>query len=134
LTDEGPAGDLAHLQELLDGFRFHYNRERPHQGIGNLTPADRYTPPTPIIDGRAMSIGFDQHGEPIYPPKSIVRSVSEAGKLTYANKQIQVRRRFAGTRCRIVAADNLVHIYWGEEHIRSLALDPTSRYQGASVR
>jgi transposase InsO family protein len=39
LTGEGPACDLAHLQELLDGFRFHYNRERPHQAIGNLTPA-----------------------------------------------------------------------------------------------
>jgi transposase InsO family protein len=134
LTDEGPAGDLAHLQELLDGFRFHYNRERPHQAIGNLTPSDRYQPPVPVVDARAMSIGFDQHGEPIYPPKAIVRSVSEAGKLTYANKQIQVGRRFAGTRCRIVAADALVHIYWGEEHIRSFTLDPTTRYQGASVR
>jgi hypothetical protein len=102
--------------------------------FGNLTPSDRYQPPAPIVDGRAMSIGFDQHGEPIYPPKSIVRSVSEAGKLTYANKQIQVGRRFAGTRCRIVAADGLVHIHWGEEHIRSLTLDPTTRYQGASVR
>jgi transposase InsO family protein len=96
LTGEGPACDLAHLQELLDGFRFHYNRERPHQAIGNLTPAERYQPPAPIVDGRAMSIGFDQHGEPIYPPKATVRAVSEAGKLTFANRQIQVGRRWAG--------------------------------------
>jgi hypothetical protein len=81
-----------------------------------------------------MSIGFDQHGEPIYPPKATVRSVSKAGNLTYANKQVQVGRRWAGTRCRIIAADNLVHIYWGEEHIRSFTIDPTKRYQGASVR
>jgi transposase InsO family protein len=133
LTDEGPADDLPHLQEILDGFRFHYNRERPHQGIGNLTPAERYIAPIPIVDGRVMSIGFDQHGEPIYPPKAIVRSVSEAGKLTYANKQIQVGRRFAGTRCRIVADDTLVHIYWGEEDIRSFTFDPNNRYQGATV-
>ena len=133
LTDEGPACDLAHLQELLDGFRFHYNRERPHQAIGNLTPADRYQPPAPIVDGRAMSVGFDQHGEPIYPPKATVRSVSEAGKLTFANKQIQVGRRWAGCRVRVVASDGLIHLYRGEEHIRSLTLDPNSRYQGASV-
>jgi Integrase core domain len=42
LTDGGPAYDLPRLQELLDAFRHHYNRERPHQGIGNLTPAERY--------------------------------------------------------------------------------------------
>ena len=134
LTDEGPPMTSPHLQEILDGFRFHYHRERPHQGIGNLTPAERYIPPTPIVDGRAMSIGFDHHGEPIYPPKSIVRSVSAAGKLTYANKQIQVGRRLAGTRCRIVAADDLMHIYWGEEHVRSFTIDPNRRYQGATLR
>jgi len=79
-----------------------------------------------------MSVGFDQHGEPIYPPKSTVRSVSEAGKLTFANKQIQAGRRWAGTRVRVVAADGLVHLYWGEEHIRSFAIDHTRRYQPAS--
>ena len=131
---KAPPMTSPHLQEILDGFRFHYHRERPHQGIGNLTPAERYIPPTPIVDGRAMSIGFDHHGEPIYPPKSIVRSVSATGKLTYANKQIQVGRRLAGTRCRIVAADDLMHIYWGEEHVRSFTIDPNRRYQGATLR
>ena len=29
LSDEGPVFDVDHLQELLDGFRFHYNRQRP---------------------------------------------------------------------------------------------------------
>lgn len=31
IQDEGPPRDLAHLQELLDRFRIHYNEERPHQ-------------------------------------------------------------------------------------------------------
>jgi transposase InsO family protein len=39
LHDEGPPETLEHLQELLDGFRFHYNRRRPHQGIDDATPA-----------------------------------------------------------------------------------------------
>jgi hypothetical protein len=47
LSDEGPAWDLEHLQELLDGFRFHYNRHRPHQGIDDATPAERYDPGGP---------------------------------------------------------------------------------------
>ena len=41
LADEGPPRDLAHLQELLDRFRHHYNEDRPHQGIADLTPAER---------------------------------------------------------------------------------------------
>jgi hypothetical protein len=45
LSDEGPAADLAHLQLPLDRFCSHDNDERPHQGIGNLTPAERYLPP-----------------------------------------------------------------------------------------
>jgi transposase InsO family protein len=48
LADEGPALDLEHLQLLLDRFRSHYNEERPHQGIGDATPSERYLPgPTP---------------------------------------------------------------------------------------
>jgi transposase InsO family protein len=44
LADEGPAADLEHLQLLLDRFRCHYNEQRPHQGIANLTPLERYLP------------------------------------------------------------------------------------------
>ena len=40
--NQGPAVDLPGLQALLDRFRAHYNLERPHQGIGDLTPAERY--------------------------------------------------------------------------------------------
>jgi transposase InsO family protein len=39
--DEGPASDLEQLQLLLDRFRSYYNEQRPHQGTGNLTPAER---------------------------------------------------------------------------------------------
>ncbi|HET8606010.1 MAG TPA: integrase core domain-containing protein [Gaiellaceae bacterium] len=44
LAEEGPPLDLEHLQLLLDRFRDHYNHERPHQGIRNHTPAERYLP------------------------------------------------------------------------------------------
>jgi transposase InsO family protein len=133
LTDEGPACDLAHLQELLDGFRFHYNRERPHQGIDDQTPAERYEPartPSALV---AISVGYDINGEPIYPPESIVRAVSSHGKLTFANKQIQVGREFNGARVRVIRDsddDQLVHLYYGNELLRAVTIDPTRRYQG----
>lgn len=124
LVDEGPAEDLVHLQELLDGFRHHYNNERPHQGIGNLTPIERYRHVVPTVEG-PISTGVDENGEPTYPPRSIVRKVTSIGNIGYKTSTINLGRRFAGGRVRVIDAGELTHIYWGEELIRVLKVDPT---------
>ncbi len=133
LADEGPVYDLEHLQELLDGFRHHYNRERPHQAIGNLTPSERFTyKPPPVAEN--LSIGYDQNGEPVYPPRSIIRKVNKVGAIGYLCKQIQVGRRWAHGQVRVIPVGGLVHIYYGEELIRVLALDPASYNQPLGKR
>lgn len=124
LTDEGPAEDLVHLQELLDGFRHHYNNERPHQGIGNMTPVERYRHVSPSVDA-PISTGLDDNGEPTYPPHSIVRKVSSIGNLGYKSSQINIGNRFAHARVRVIDVGELTHIYWGEELVRVLKVDPT---------
>ena len=124
LADEGPAEDLAHLQELLDGFRHHYNHDRPHQGIGNLTPVERFRHVAPTVEG-PISSGLDDNGEPTYPPRAIIRKVSSIGNLGYKNTQINIGTRFAGARVRVIDIADLTHIYWGEELVRVLKVDPT---------
>jgi transposase InsO family protein len=124
LADEGPAEDLPHLQELLDAFRHHYNTERPHQGIGNRTPSERYRFAGPDLDG-PVSTGVDENGEPTYPPHSIVRKVSSIGNLGYKGSQINIGVRFAHARVRVVDVGELTHIFWGEELVRVLKVDPT---------
>lgn len=124
LADEGPAEDLVHLQELLDGFRHHYNTERPHQGIENLTPVERYRHVSPTVDG-PISGGLEDNGEPTYPPRSIVRKVSSIGNLGYKGSQINIGVRFAYARVRVVDVGDLTHIYWGEELVRVLKVDPS---------
>jgi transposase InsO family protein len=123
LSDEGPASDLPHLQELLDGFRHHYNRERPHQALQNLTPAERYLYAPPVAEAAASS-GVDERGEPVYPPHSLVRKVSRIGNVGYLGKQITIGNRWAGAQVRIIPVNGLVHIFYGEELVRALALDP----------
>jgi len=125
LSDEGPAQDLVHLQELLDGFRHHYNSERPHQGLGDATPAERYS----VVVLGAAGPPPDPMAEPVYPPHSIIRSVSAVGATSYAGVQIQVGSRFNGAKVRIVPVGRLTHIYYGEELIRVLAIDPSRSYQ-----
>ncbi len=129
LADEGPIEDLTHLQELLDGFRHHYNTERPHQGIGNLTPIERYRHVEPASQG-PVSTGFDKNGEPTYPPRSIIRKVSSIGNIGYRSTAINVGNRFAHARVRVIEVGGLTHIYWGEELVRALVIDPRKERHG----
>jgi transposase InsO family protein len=133
LQDEGPPFDLEHLQELLDGFRFHYNRRRPHQGIGDQTPAERYgTEPLPPAQIRLP--GPDEMTGPSYPPHSILRKVGSSGNLGYSGKLIQVGMRWAGATLRIIPLGELIHIYYGEMVIRTLTINPDRYYQGLNGR
>jgi Integrase core domain len=135
LAEEGPTYDLPHLQELLDAFRHHYNRDRPHQGLGNLTPAERYRYAPPVAEA-AASTGVNERGEPVYPPHSIVRKVSRVGNIGYLAKQITIGKRWAGAKVRVIPVNGLVHIFYGEELVRALAVDPNGYHHplGRRVR
>lgn len=133
LADEGPARDLPHLQDLLDAFRHHYNADRPHQGIGDLTPAERYRFRPPVAEVPA-SLGVDHHGEPVYPPHSIVRKPSKWGVISYQAHQIHLGSRWAGARVRVIPVGSLIHVFYGEELVRVLAMDPSVNYQASGRR
>jgi transposase InsO family protein len=120
---------LEHLQLLLDRFRSHYNEERPHQGIGNETPAQRYLP------GRTPGAPLDElaptqrEKTPPYPPYSITRKVWANGVVGYQRLAINVGRRYRGATVRLLEVGELVHVYLGEELIHIAALDRGRRYQ-----
>ncbi len=128
LEDEGPAETLEHLQELLDGFRFHYNRGRPHQGIDDATPAERYG--IAPIDPDAIRLPDpDGMTEPTYPPDAYVRKVGATGNIGWRGKLVHVGSRYAAAHVRVVEVDQLVHIYHGDALIRALTIDPDRYYQ-----
>src|ERR1700712_3233977 len=41
-ADNGPAATIEELQALCDQFRWHYNHQRPHQGIDDQLPVEVY--------------------------------------------------------------------------------------------
>lgn len=45
-TADPPAASLAEQQARFDAFCAYFNRERPHEGVGQATPADLWTPST----------------------------------------------------------------------------------------
>ena len=129
LQEEGPALDLEHLQLLLDRFRSHYNQERPHQGIGDATPAERYLPgPTPPAPLGELALA-EAHHRPDYPPHSLLRKVWRNGVVSYEGMAITLGKRYAGATVRIVEVGELIHAYLDEELIRVLAPDRTRRCQ-----
>ncbi len=133
LQDEGPAETLEHLQELLDGFRFHYNRQRPHQGIDDATPAERYGV-TPIDPDVTRIPGTGEMTEPTYPPDAYVRKVGDTGNIGFRGKLIHVGFRYATAQVQVIEVDQLVHIYHGDALIRALTIDPDRYYQPKGER
>lgn len=134
LHDEGPAGTVTGLQELLDRFRDHYNLERPHQGIGDLTPGERYRLGFEIFHGQpAQTIAPEPAAAPLeppsYPPYSILRKVSSVGEISYKNLSIQAGSRWKGATLRVVEIGELIHLYHGQELVRALVPDYTKRNQ-----
>jgi transposase InsO family protein len=133
LADEGPAADLEHLQLLLDRFRSHYNEERPHQGIGNQTPSERYLP-GPAPAARLRELERAEHETSLYPPYSITRKVWDNGVVSYQRLAINVGRRYRGATVRLLEVGELIHVYLGEELIRACPLDRGRRYQKLGKR
>ena len=134
LADEGPASNLAELQTLLDRFGVYYNQERPHQGIGDLTPAERYQLGFELVHGAPPPPAISQPDRakaepPSYPPHSILRRVSTSGEITFEAMDIQLGKRFAGARVRVVPLGELLHIYRHEDLIRALVPDRNKRHQ-----
>jgi transposase InsO family protein len=129
LADEGPASDLEHLQLLLDRFRSHYNAERPHQGIGDQTPAERYLPGPAASAPLAELALAERVEEPAYPAYSLRRKVWANGVVAFAGLGITLGRRYAGATVRIVEVGELIHVYLGDELLRAVAPDHARRYQ-----
>lgn len=136
LADERPAHDLAGLQTLLDRFRFHYNQERPHQGIGDLTPAERYQLGFELVHGVPLPAEPEptapaEKSEPPtgHPPHSILRRVSASGEIGYDTLTIQVGKRWIGATVRVAPLGALIHIYYDDELIRALVPDRSRRNQ-----
>src|SRR6266511_1233721 len=84
-------------------------RSGPHQGISDLTPAERCTPSPapPPADHQELE-------EPVYPPGAIVRTVLSVGVVTYDRRTIGLGRRWPGLKVRIVPAGKLIHVYYGK--------------------
>ena len=114
------AATLAQLQAQLDSFVAYYNHQRPHQGIGRATPAERWaaTPP-------AINLGVALPG----PANASIATVSRRGAIDLGRFSIGLGIPFTGKTARIHHDDTHAAVYIDGRLVRVLRLDPTRRYQ-----
>jgi Integrase core domain len=119
-------------QQALDEWVIYYNTARPHQALGDATPAERFQtmPPEPVLgspspatDGRGGSQG---RREPLPPSGTrdgqgwISRKVGPNGIVCVDWQQVSVGKHRAGSRCDVLVTDQLLQFWIGEELMKTV--------------
>jgi len=118
------AADLIELQIQLDAFVTYYNHQRPHRGIGRITPAERWaaTPP-------AINLGIALPG----PAQATTVAVSDSGVCRLGHYRIHIGSQWQGRRARIHHDNTHAAIFIDHTLVRALTLDPTRSYQPSGL-
>jgi putative transposase len=89
-TARPPAATASAQQACFDAFRQEYNEERPHEALGQRTPASRYRSSRRRYPKRPP--------EPQYPGHFEVRSVRSDGQIKWQGAYLFVSEALAGER------------------------------------
>jgi putative transposase len=87
-TASPPARSLRQQLKRFRDFQQLYNEQRPHQALGNATPADTYTPSPRRFDGILR--------EPVYHGEQEVRRVRHNGDIRWRNRTVYVNQALVG--------------------------------------
>jgi transposase InsO family protein len=113
-----PAGvrDLAHCQAAFDAWRSVYNHERPHQALGDTTPASRYQPSRRAFPATLPSIE--------YAPDDVVRQVHSAGQIGFAGQVLYISEALRGepVALRPTTTDGVYAVYYCRHYLRTVDL------------
>jgi transposase InsO family protein len=84
------ARDLKRQQKVLEQFRVYYNTDRPHEALGQVTPASRYYRSPRPYPARLAELR--------YPPKFEVRKVLGNGMIKWRGRAIYLSQTLGGER------------------------------------
>jgi hypothetical protein len=83
-----PAASLRAQAARFRAFQTVYNEERPHQALGNATPAERYAPAPRAWDGVLRAPGTDAD--------ELVRRVRRKGEIKWRGSVVYVSKALIG--------------------------------------
>ncbi len=91
--------DLAAAQTAIDGWVHEYNHERPHQGIGDVPPFERFRL------ARPSSVPAPVGADP-----ATTRKVGPSGRISFAGQVYPVPRWLAGETVEVAVDDGIVTV------------------------
>ena len=113
----GPADLARNTREVTAAFRHHYNHERPHQGIDDQIPAERWAA-TPVAQPDAASTADRRRRE-------CLRSTGTNGNVRYAGWIVVLGRAWANTKVKIIdTGDRITITDGGDTVVRTVVPDP----------
>ena len=101
-TTAPAASNKAEQQARFDTFRRHYNRERPHEALGQTPPAAHWQPSFRALPTRLEDPWYDAGHE--------VRRVDNKGCLKWRGEHIFIGEALAGTTVGIAELDDRRHL------------------------
>jgi transposase InsO family protein len=105
---------LKLAQQALDEWVVNYNTARPHQSLGDGTPASR----------------FQLTGEPNRGPRPapqrtgeqwVTRRVPANGIVSVGWQQVSVGKHYAGSACNVLVSDGVLQFWVGQELLKTVA-------------
>jgi len=112
-TASPPAASRRAQQRRFDAFRRVFNAERPHEALGQKTPASVYQPLWRAWDGRLRS--------PDYPDGSDIRHVRHRGEIKWLGHLVYVSQTLAGEPVGLSEiADGLWAVHYGPIELGSI--------------
>jgi transposase InsO family protein len=118
----GLAPSLDDLQTRLDEFCDHYNTQRPHQGIGRVTPLARWQASPPSTPGEPIP-------HPAPRPETHTVVVDARGNVNMHRHSINVGMAWTGCTVTVILEHHHATILCDNQLVRHLRLDTTRRYQ-----
>lgn len=122
LAKHPPPATITGGQRLLDSFRWHYNEERPHQAIGDATPAERHQATPPATPTGAVQT------------RSVHRKVNSSGAVRYAGWRINLTTEWVGATVAVIESAGKVRIVYGDELITSFSTEEPKGFLGTGHR
>lgn len=104
---------LKLAQQALDEWVAYYNTARPHQSLGDATPASRFQ--LIAAPNREPRPTPERTGE-----QWVTRSVSRCGVVCVGWQQVSVGKHYGGMACNVLVTDGLLQFWAGNELLKTV--------------